>query len=411
MALVVDSGHPPLRSVQFDGPEILPLLQIDSQNLRQDLLTYLLVITVIAVIVAVDVLSSATTQIHPKRIEADEAPLRSVIHSISGLHPIQSELQFQMRSPDTGYISDAVITVNTSSFTQTVSTEIELPLFEWVTVFHCRLLNFTDLTIGLSLTELFHLFEVRFVTFSPAFGHIRVSATFCFATILFVLKVAQITSGVFTKFQLISALLSFATIAFDDPLLVVHFFHPSVKWLQIDAVLKTFYGASLLFSGASAFDRLRVGIPAPFFDKLLRICPLLYFAAQCLNDFVLNPIVTETYGTAIQEITIFTPAVGAVLALYAALFVANLRFTYTRLEASAEYAFWTYVAYAGFVAAGVACQALARRARVGSARFTFPMAAVNLFALVVDRAHAVSPPDTVAYEPAGDLGVAVGAVR
>jgi hypothetical protein len=93
--------------------------------------------------------------------------------------------------------------------------------------------------------------------------------------------------------------------------------------------------------------------------------------------------------------------------------IGHFHVTYTSLEASGGYAFWTYTGYGVVVALGVICYICLLLAGVSSLRFTFTMTAVNFFTLLVERAHAPAPSDSIAYQEAdgvetkipGDLGI------
>jgi hypothetical protein len=407
-----------LRLVQLDSPESSPLFQIDTQNLSQDIFTYLSFISMVMILIMAGLLGPTVTQHHNKTVESDYTHLRSFSISASGFHPFQSEVQFQLRSRDSSYSSTALFTINISNDNKSIPISITLPTLTWVPIYHTRIVNFTDLSLSILFTEPFHLFELRFVTFCDSFGQIRAISIISFLIILYLMKAIQIISGSLTRAHFAPSLLSLATLLFNDPFLILHLFRPSSIWLNIDSVLKDFYIAIVLFFNLYVFERLKISVKTVG-KRFITILPIVYFILQLFDDFILTPIQHISYGSQIKEKFLFSPIIVIVLLFYICFFVWNIYKTYLTLEASAEYAFWTYVGYSIVIIIGVICYVGVLQMGISSVRFTFTMAAVNFFTLLVERGHAIPIEENSGYEETGqrensrfndettDLGVAV----
>jgi hypothetical protein len=348
-----------LRPVQIEGPDKGYVMQIDNQTLSDDLFYYAGFLIAIISLFTLSLVDAPLVETQKTTFQLKQNHTTVVTYSLANLVPANSELRVEVLNIS----SNVTLRITTSTFNYSATLAVNCST--WRRIFMTRILNFSALSLWLQFPGS-HLQSaaLRLVYPTPLLTQGRHFFSVVMLCIFAYQRFVMISRPPLDSVQMATAVLSFFTVLYHDPFLLIHSCAPSTTWLLVDDVLKAAYFSYLMFYGFYVFERLQINggrqLPVRYF-------PAVFFVLKVIGKFE-----------------------ALAIGVYAVLFVLKARQTYRGLEASSAYAFLTYCGFAAALAGMFGGIALVEDVLY---REVVPLGIATAFAMLMERAHAEAAKD------------------
>lgn len=388
-------------NVQVDDSENMVVMEIDNQSLGDDFVAYFGFLMLVVCFVLVGLFGPPTTNVNIQTIpKVQSSDWNTFNTSLELLTPLAHQLLISVAGTSVKEDVKAKCVFSTKQRNITKSIHLSLQPDRFYPLFHTHVLNFTSFKVVCAYKGTSQTLKIRTETETPMFATAKIW-TIIFLSFFWtgLLLFRAITPRrKFREVQIHTMVLIVMTIVYDNPLMPLYYKSPRSGMLVFDKALKQLYYAYLMYYGIVVFRHLQMRHKISDFEKAAPYYSLVYGIVS-VSASVLSPPKCTFYGQRVFDLGWIDVVVGAVVLFYFLVFIINLSVAHEHMEASGSYAFNSYIglsiAYVSLLAIGKLCT---RYFEDMSISFTFSMATVNAFALLMDRAHSEAGDDEFFYE-------------